>query len=186
MPGLLGLPGWLGKPLAVAERRLRAGAWGVCAWVQVVKELVRCHEVHYIAKFWGKCNDAKAALDKCFKVDVSATTRAGHASPRRRWHLRNCHAPPHPRAAEALTPVPLAPCVCASPNPTIPPTPTHPHPHPHPHLHPHPRTHTHTRTRTRVPSLVVWQEEKLVRVAQNPRVGAWSERPADAPGAPAS
>lgn len=33
-----------------------------------VKSLVQCHEEHYVAKFWGACNDAKYALDMCFRV----------------------------------------------------------------------------------------------------------------------
>jgi hypothetical protein len=33
-----------------------------------VSSLVKCHEERYIAKFWGVCNDAKTALDMCFRV----------------------------------------------------------------------------------------------------------------------
>ncbi|CAM9250482.1 unnamed protein product [Discosporangium mesarthrocarpum] len=32
----------------------------------VIDTLVACHEEHPYGKFWGNCNDAKAALDKCF------------------------------------------------------------------------------------------------------------------------
>lgn len=29
---------------------------------------MRCHEEHKVAKWWGYCNDAKTALDRCFRV----------------------------------------------------------------------------------------------------------------------
>jgi hypothetical protein len=34
----------------------------------VVDALVNCHNENPLAKFWGTCNDQKAALDICFKV----------------------------------------------------------------------------------------------------------------------
>jgi COX assembly mitochondrial protein 2 len=35
----------------------------------VVKALVACHEDHSIRKFFGHCNQYKAALDKCFNEE---------------------------------------------------------------------------------------------------------------------
>ena len=35
----------------------------------VVAALLKCHEDHPMAKFWGKCNEEKAALDWCFKLE---------------------------------------------------------------------------------------------------------------------
>ena len=34
----------------------------------MVEALEQCHREHPIAKWWGACNEAKIALDKCFKV----------------------------------------------------------------------------------------------------------------------
>ena len=33
---------------------------------EVIRLLELCHEERSIAKFWGACNGAKAALDRCF------------------------------------------------------------------------------------------------------------------------
>jgi len=35
-----------------------------------IEDLKFCHVHHNIAKFWGKCNPMKVALDSCFKVYV--------------------------------------------------------------------------------------------------------------------
>jgi hypothetical protein len=56
----------------VAFDALAGGEWGApCAVRQAVQDLVRCHEEHNIAKFWGACNDYKQALDICFRVGPS-------------------------------------------------------------------------------------------------------------------
>mmetsp|Transcript_16486 Transcript_16486/g.49366 ORF Transcript_16486/g.49366 Transcript_16486/m.49366 type:complete len:86 (+) Transcript_16486:112-369(+) len=34
-----------------------------------IVDLKRCHEEHPVAKFWGVCNDAKLALDECFRQE---------------------------------------------------------------------------------------------------------------------
>jgi|AntAceMinimDraft_5_1070358.scaffolds.fasta_scaffold152294_1 hypothetical protein len=36
---------------------------------ECVKTLVNCHNENPYAKFFGVCNDAKAAMDKCFKEE---------------------------------------------------------------------------------------------------------------------
>mmetsp|Transcript_32963 Transcript_32963/g.55546 ORF Transcript_32963/g.55546 Transcript_32963/m.55546 type:complete len:82 (+) Transcript_32963:100-345(+) len=36
---------------------------------QIVQDLIKCHEDHSIGKFFGACNDVKAALDACFKEE---------------------------------------------------------------------------------------------------------------------
>ena len=60
------------------RRRCSCRWYGAMRVSQVVRDLVRCHEEHNIAKFWGKCNAAKDALDACFKVRV-LTARGGVA-----------------------------------------------------------------------------------------------------------
>ena len=35
----------------------------------VVQRLVKCHEENPWSKFWGACNDHKAALDICFRAE---------------------------------------------------------------------------------------------------------------------
>ena len=42
----------------------------------VVKALVECHEQNPYGKFIGSCNDAKAALDACFRAEKEARRRA--------------------------------------------------------------------------------------------------------------
>ena len=34
--------------------------------------LVQCHEERYVAKWYGACNSAKAALDECFRREKEA------------------------------------------------------------------------------------------------------------------
>ncbi len=66
-----------------------------------VKALVTCHEERSIAKFWGACNDAKHALDMCFRVRVARSACAPYAI--FCAALTTAHAPtPHPHAL-ALT-----------------------------------------------------------------------------------
>ncbi|CAN0069264.1 unnamed protein product [Heterosigma akashiwo] len=36
---------------------------------QFVDALVKCHEQNAYMKFFGECNDAKAALDRCFREE---------------------------------------------------------------------------------------------------------------------
>lgn len=36
---------------------------------QVIDDLNNCHVDKPYAKFWGACNDQKAALDKCFAME---------------------------------------------------------------------------------------------------------------------
>eukprot|EP01031_Cornospumella_fuschlensis_P029947 gene29946-36168_t len=42
---------------------------------QFVLELVKCHEEHKIGKWFGSCNEAKSALDRCFKDEKEARRR---------------------------------------------------------------------------------------------------------------
>ena len=34
--------------------------------------MVNCHENNKVAKFWGVCNDAKAELDWCFRLEKNS------------------------------------------------------------------------------------------------------------------
>eukprot|EP00924_Labyrinthula_sp_SR-Ha-C_P016158 snap_masked-scaffold_4-processed-gene-21.18-mRNA-1 protein AED:0.02 eAED:0.02 QI:0/-1/0/1/-1/1/1/0/64 len=36
---------------------------------EVIKSLQACHRNHAVAKFFGKCNDAKGALDICLRAE---------------------------------------------------------------------------------------------------------------------
>lgn len=36
---------------------------------EAILRLVRCHKQHPVAKFWGVCNEAKRALDACFREE---------------------------------------------------------------------------------------------------------------------
>ncbi|CAM9277129.1 unnamed protein product [Choristocarpus tenellus] len=42
----------------------------------VIDTLVTCHEENPYGKFWGSCNDAKVALDKCFYDEKEERRRA--------------------------------------------------------------------------------------------------------------
>jgi COX assembly protein 2 len=42
----------------------------------VVDELMACHENNPYMKFFGECNDAKAALDLCFKQEKEVKRKA--------------------------------------------------------------------------------------------------------------
>ena len=37
--------------------------------VQQIEALIKCHNDHPVAKFWGVCNDQKWALDFCFREE---------------------------------------------------------------------------------------------------------------------
>jgi COX assembly protein 2 len=39
---------------------------------ECVKALVNCHKDNPYSKFWGACNDVKAAMDKCFRDEKIA------------------------------------------------------------------------------------------------------------------
>ena len=41
----------------------------ICSAV-FIRELAQCHRERSVAKFFGVCNDAKAALDQCMKREV--------------------------------------------------------------------------------------------------------------------
>jgi COX assembly mitochondrial protein 2 len=41
----------------------------------VIMALHACHEEHSYSKFWGACNDAKAALDQCFRAEKQLKRR---------------------------------------------------------------------------------------------------------------
>ena len=47
-----------------------------------VDALTKCHEDHPIAKFWGKCNQQKAAMDRCFKIEKEAKRKVNAAAAR--------------------------------------------------------------------------------------------------------
>lgn len=51
-------------------QRMRCNAMPCDAMRQFVDALLKCHEDHKIGKWFGACNDAKAALDLCFKVST--------------------------------------------------------------------------------------------------------------------
>jgi COX assembly protein 2 len=36
---------------------------------EMVDELVACHDTNPKAKFWGACNDIKATMDNCFRLE---------------------------------------------------------------------------------------------------------------------
>mmetsp|Transcript_35654 Transcript_35654/g.110395 ORF Transcript_35654/g.110395 Transcript_35654/m.110395 type:complete len:85 (-) Transcript_35654:126-380(-) len=48
----------------------------------IVAALVKCHDENPSAKFWGACNDAKAAMDACFKLEKDEKRRANLAKAR--------------------------------------------------------------------------------------------------------
>ena len=39
--------------------------------LQEINALIRCHQEHPYAKFWGKCNQVKWELDACFRQEKS-------------------------------------------------------------------------------------------------------------------
>ena len=41
----------------------------------VILELRACHAAHPAGKFWGACNDQKAAMDACFKAEKDEKRR---------------------------------------------------------------------------------------------------------------
>ena len=43
---------------------------------QLVDLLVSCHDEKPYAKFWGACNDAKVAMDACFREEKEEKRRA--------------------------------------------------------------------------------------------------------------
>ncbi len=36
---------------------------------QEIEALIKCHQEHPYAKFWGKCNQVKWELDACFRQE---------------------------------------------------------------------------------------------------------------------
>ena len=54
---------------------------------QEAAALTSCHADHPVAKFWGVCNDAKHALDACFRRE-KAVKRAANAARARREQER--------------------------------------------------------------------------------------------------
>ena len=46
------------------------------ARAQLVDLLVACHDEKPYAKFWGACNDAKLAMDVCFRDEKEEKRRA--------------------------------------------------------------------------------------------------------------
>ena len=41
----------------------------------LVDALVECHDSNVYGKFWGACNDQKAAMDACFKAEKDEKRR---------------------------------------------------------------------------------------------------------------
>ena len=41
----------------------------------LVDALVACHDANVYGKFWGACNDQKAAMDACFKAEKDEKRR---------------------------------------------------------------------------------------------------------------
>ena len=41
----------------------------------LVDALVECHDANVYGKFWGACNDQKAAMDACFKAEKDEKRR---------------------------------------------------------------------------------------------------------------
>eukprot|EP00286_Rhodomonas_abbreviata_P013601 CAMPEP_0181326354 /NCGR_PEP_ID=MMETSP1101-20121128/21447_1 /TAXON_ID=46948 /ORGANISM="Rhodomonas abbreviata, Strain Caron Lab Isolate" /LENGTH=78 /DNA_ID=CAMNT_0023434789 /DNA_START=74 /DNA_END=306 /DNA_ORIENTATION=- len=56
---------------------------------QVIQDLVSCHEQNPIAKFLGTCNDAKAALDLCFRKEKNSKRKANMVEANRREEKMN-------------------------------------------------------------------------------------------------
>lgn len=50
---------------------------------QLVQALIACHDEHPYAKFWGRCNEAKAAMDWCFKEEKEERRRANFVKAKR-------------------------------------------------------------------------------------------------------
>ncbi|CAM9775818.1 unnamed protein product, partial [Phaeothamnion confervicola] len=53
-----------------------------------IEEIIRCHQEHPYAKWWGRCNAAKSALDRCFYLEKEEKRKANleHARAKRaRW-----------------------------------------------------------------------------------------------------
>mmetsp|Transcript_18202 Transcript_18202/g.72840 ORF Transcript_18202/g.72840 Transcript_18202/m.72840 type:complete len:86 (-) Transcript_18202:126-383(-) len=57
----------------------------------VVRALKRCHTDHPNSKFWGACNDAKAALDLCLKEEKEERRQANLDKARRFRQTRADH-----------------------------------------------------------------------------------------------
>lgn len=52
---------------------------------------MKCHEEHPYAKFWGECNDAKAAMDWCFKEEKEEKRRKNYEKTKqfnKNWRLK--------------------------------------------------------------------------------------------------
>ena len=48
----------------------------------LVRELVKCHDDNPVTKFFGACNDAKYAMDSCFKAEKIKKRDANFAKAR--------------------------------------------------------------------------------------------------------
>jgi COX assembly mitochondrial protein 2 len=47
-----------------------------------IESLNKCHSENEYAKFWGACNDAKAAMDICFREEKERVRRENNAKAR--------------------------------------------------------------------------------------------------------
>ena len=50
----------------------------------LVDALVECHDANVYGKFWGACNDQKAAMDACFKAEKDEKRRGARRARVRR------------------------------------------------------------------------------------------------------
>ena len=73
--------------------------------VDVIEALKRCHKEHPVGRLLGTCNDAKAALDRCFRAEARARPRGGEAQGGGS-HLTAVHR--QPRYHRAAAPAPHA------------------------------------------------------------------------------
>ena len=48
----------------------------LCGSAVEIVGLQRCHRVHWISKFWGVCNEPRAVLDVCLKLDKDVRRKA--------------------------------------------------------------------------------------------------------------
>ena len=63
-------------PRAVAHHHPSRARRNPPARAQLVDLLVKCHDENPYGKFWGACNDQKAAMDWCFKEEKEEKRRA--------------------------------------------------------------------------------------------------------------
>ncbi|KAH9258084.1 hypothetical protein BASA81_003647 [Batrachochytrium salamandrivorans] len=62
-----------------------------------IGDLLECHKEHSVAKFWGKCNDVKTALDKCLKVEKEERRKANADGAKRQSPGRRDVSVPRPQ-----------------------------------------------------------------------------------------